>query len=115
MRFELDNLKIVEGLAPGALKDLPTPQGVFIGGSSGGISPIIRLAVDKNPWVRLVVNAITLETVGAVLDTFNELGIAGQDIVQVTVAEGKIVGGSHMMIGQNPIYILSGGGPGRGI
>ena len=65
MRFELDNLKIVEGLAPGALKDLPTPQGVFIGGSSGGISPIIRLAVDKNPWVRLVINAITLETVGA--------------------------------------------------
>lgn len=115
MRFELDNLKIVEGLAPGALKDLPTPQGVFIGGSSGGISPIIRLAVDKNPWVRLVVNAITLETVGAVLNTFNELGIAGLDVVQVAVAEGKIVGGNHMMIGRNPIYILSGGGPGRGI
>ena len=36
-KFALDNLTIVPGLAPEALKELPAPTHVFIGGSSGNL------------------------------------------------------------------------------
>ncbi len=110
MRFALPNLRVVKGIAPFALEHLPSPDAVFIGGSSGGLSPSVELAVQKNPAVRVVVNAITLETVGAALEVFNRLQLTGQEVVQVFAARSKTVGGSHMMTGQNPVYILSAGG-----
>lgn len=113
MKFGVPNLKIVQGMAPRALSDLPAPDAVFIGGSSGGISPVIDLALQKNPAARIVANAITLETVGAVLDCFNRLALEHQEVVQLSVAKSKTVGGNHMMMGQNPIYILSAGGERR--
>lgn len=113
MKFGVPNLKIVQGMAPRALSDLPAPDAVFIGGSSGGISPVIDLVLQKNPEARIVANAITLETVGAVLDCFNRLALEHQEVVQLSVAKSKTVGGNHMMMGQNPIYILSAGGERR--
>lgn len=110
IRFSLPNLQIIQGTAPDALSDLPAPDAVFIGGSSGGLSASVELAVQKNPAVRVVVNAITLETVGAALEAFNRLELTGQEIVQVFAARSKTVGSSHMMTGQNPVYILSAGG-----
>ena len=110
MKFGVPNLKIVQGMAPWALSDLPAPDVAFIGGSSGGISPVIDLILQKNPAARIVANAITLETVGAVLDCFNRLELEQQEVVQLSVAKSKTVGGNHMMMGQNPIYILSAGG-----
>jgi precorrin-6Y C5,15-methyltransferase (decarboxylating) len=71
------------------------------------------LVLQKNPEARIVANAITLETVGAVLDCFNRLALEHQEVVQLSVAKSKTVGGNHMMMGQNPIYILSAGGERR--
>jgi precorrin-6Y C5,15-methyltransferase (decarboxylating) len=110
LRFNLHNLNIIAGRAPAALRELPIPDAVFVGGSSGGISAILRDALERNPKVRLVVNAITLETVGATLDCFNEAALPNQEAVQLSVARAKLVGANHMMMGQNPIYILSAGG-----
>lgn len=53
VKFAADNLEIVEGLAPEALKDLPTPTHAFIGGSSGNLKEIVKLLLEKNPQVRL--------------------------------------------------------------
>ena len=41
-KFALDNLTIVPGLAPEALKELPAPTHVFIGGSSGSTAGGIK-------------------------------------------------------------------------
>lgn len=110
MRFGVKNLRIVEGRAPDALKNLPKPDAVFVGGCGGALTPSLLAALDKNPEVRIVINAITLETVGAALDCFNRLCLCDKDIVQVGVAKAKTVGGNHMMLAQNPIFILSAGG-----
>ena len=45
------------------LQDLPAPDSVFLGGSGGMVEEILQLALQKNPYVRVVINAITLETV----------------------------------------------------
>lgn len=34
-RFHLENVEVVEGVAPEALRDLPAPTHAFIGGSAG--------------------------------------------------------------------------------
>lgn len=112
-RFSAYNLHIVQGAAPAALAELPTPDAVFVGGSSGGLLQIVELALLKNPAVRVVVTAITLETVGAALECFAHFDLCNQDVVQLAVSRSKPAGGYHMMMGQNPVYILSGGGGGN--
>ena len=105
--FGADNLTIVEGLAPGAMEDLPVPTHAFIGGSSGNLDEIVGLLLQKNPHVRIVINAITLETVQEALDVMKKYPVKDTEIVSMSVARSKSVGNYHMMMGQNPVYIFS--------
>lgn len=112
-KFRADNLTVVEGLAPEALEELPPPTHAFIGGSSGNLQEIVELLLKKNPRIRLVINAITLETVAEVLEVLKKLELEDTDIVSVTAARSKELGRYHMMMGQNPVYIISASGGGR--
>lgn len=107
-QFKVRNIRIVEGKAPEALKGLPAPDRVFIGGSKGNLGEILELLVLKNPRVRVVVNAVTLETLAETITHFKRLGFTDMDIVQVFAARGTEVGNYHMMQGQNPVFIISG-------
>ena len=113
LKFAADNLEIVEGLAPEALKDLPAPTHAFIGGSSGNLKEIVKLLVEKNPQVRIVINCITLETVSEALETAKEFGFEENEIVQLSAARSKAIGRYHMMMGENPIYIITLQNPGK--
>ena len=113
VKFAADNLEIVEGLAPEALKDLPTPTHAFIGGSSGNLKEIVKLLLEKNPQVRIVINCITLETVSEALETAKEFGFEENEIVQLSAARSKAIGRYHMMMGENPIYIITLQNPGK--
>jgi 16S rRNA G966 N2-methylase RsmD len=64
-RFHLGNVTVIKGEAPKALAELPPPDTVFIGRSGGHIGEIISGVRAKNPQVRIVVTAITLETAAA--------------------------------------------------
>ena len=106
-KFSADNLEIVAGSAPDACRDLPAPSHVFIGGSSGQMREILRLLLEKNPRVRIVATAISLETVSELTACAKELAFAETEIVSVTAARGRKVGPYHMMTGQNPVYIFT--------
>lgn len=56
---------------------------------------------------RVVVNAITLETMKEVLEYLERREVADEEIVQLSVAKARCAGGYHMMNGQNPVYIVS--------
>ena len=43
------------------------------------------------------------------LNSLKNLGI-GEDIVQVSISKGKKISDLHMLIAQNPIFIISGCG-----
>ena len=105
-KFGTANLEIIPGRAPEALKELPAPTHAFIGGSSGSLKAILRTLLRKNPKVRMVVNCITLETVQEVMEAARDLDLTIEDIVSVTVARSKTVGDHHMMMGQNPVYVM---------
>lgn len=102
------NLRVIPGKAPEACRDLPPPDRAFIGGSGGDLPEILALLVEKNPQIRVVINAITLETMAEALHQFQVHGFADIDLVQIFAAHGKEVGKYHMMQGQNPVFILSG-------
>lgn len=106
-KFGVPNLHIVSGCAPEALRELPAPTHVFIGGSGGNLKEIIALLLEKNPAVRIVINCITLETVSETMEILKELNPKDVDICCVNVARSKTLAGYHMMMGQNPVYIVS--------
>ena len=104
------NVQIVEGAAPDALEALPAPDCVFVGGSGGAMRRILEIAKHKNPAVRVVVNAIALETLHETQTALAALGFADIEVTQLSAARGKAVGPYTMMTANNPVFILSGGG-----
>ena len=108
------NLRIVAGKAPEALEPLPAPDRVFIGGSGGNLTRIMQVALEKNPQVRFVVTAITLETIGTALQGFKELGLTNVEIVQANISRDRKAGPYHLMTAENPVYIMSAEGSGAG-
>jgi precorrin-6Y C5,15-methyltransferase (decarboxylating) len=106
-KFGVSNLTIVRGLAPEAMESLPAPTHAFIGGSGGNLKEIIQLLQQKNPNVRIVINCITLETVCETMDVLKELESEDVDICCANIAKSKSLAGYHMMMGQNPVYIIS--------
>lgn len=107
--FHIGNVTPILGDALEQFTALPPMDAVFIGGSNGEMDALIAAAVAKNPAVRIVVNAIALETVQQALAAFSAQGIE-PEIVQLSWAETRAVGRVHMLTAQNPIFILSGGG-----
>lgn len=105
--FGVSNLRIVSGSAPEAMESLPIPTHAFIGGSSGKLSKILDVLYQKNPGVRIVVNAISLETVAELTVFIKENQITDAEIVNLQVSRSKQVGSHHLMMANNPVYIVS--------
>lgn len=108
-RFGAKRIKIVQGEAPEAFLGLVRPTHAFIGGSSGAMGDIIDRLLEQNPRIRVVINIIALETLGAVMDVLKTRGIDAE-IVSVQVSRAKKAGAFHLMQGQNPVYVISFGG-----
>lgn len=100
-----EDIHIVEGEAPEAFEGLPAPTHAFIGGSGGKMKEIIGTLLNLNPAVRIVANAITLETVSEILACMKEYGFEDGELLQVQVSTVKQLGSYHMPIAQNPVYI----------
>ena len=101
------NLTVVSGTAPEALTGLPAPTHAFIGGSGGNLAEIVGVLLGKNPKVRIVINAIAMETVAEVMGLLKKQEFAVAEIVQVSVGKAREIGAYHMMMGQNPVYIFT--------
>ena len=106
-KFRTRNLVLVEGLAPAALSDLPAPDAVFIGGSKGSLAAIVDAVLDKNPDARICVSAIALETLSAAVAALTAKGRTVQ-VSQSAGSRAKAMGGLHLMMAQNPIYLITG-------
>jgi precorrin-6Y C5,15-methyltransferase (decarboxylating) len=101
------NLEVIHGEAPYALDDLPIPDKAFIGGSSGKMDGILDKLLTLNPNIRIVINAITLQTMTQAIEWFERHG-AETDITCVNIAKSRKTGGYDIMTAQNPIYIVRG-------
>lgn len=106
-KMQTDNLQVIEGTAPEALEELPPPTHVFVGGSAGNLREILDTVRAKNASVRIVVNAITLNTVSECMEYIKAHTEITAEIVQAQIARGKKIAGYEMMMGENPVYIIT--------
>lgn len=108
--LHLRNIELVKGEAPDVLADLPAPTHVFIGGSSGRLREItetLRSRIPGGSGIRVVINAVSLETIAEINDIIRETGVSDVCIEQVSVSRARAVGNHHLMTAENPVIIAS--------
>ena len=106
-KFGAWNLHIKGGEAPEALKGLPVPDKVFIGGSGGNLKEIVRAVHAANPKARVCISAIALETLHTAMTTLEELGYEAE-VVQISVSRARKAGELHLLMAQNPVFLITG-------
>jgi precorrin-6Y C5,15-methyltransferase (decarboxylating) len=106
-KFKLDNVEIIEGEAPGAFHGLPSPDRVFVGGTGGNMSEILEWLKRFNNGIRVVVNAVTIESVYEAVKSFEDKRYKNVEVVSISAARGRKVGSKHLMQAINPVYIIS--------
>lgn len=105
--FGLQNLEIVAGEALENIKEMPAPDCVFVGGSGGDLCEMLDVIYAKNSACRIVINAITVETLAQVAAYYKEHPDYALEIVNVFVARGKHLGNYNLMMAQNPVYVMT--------
>ncbi|KAA3600522.1 MAG: precorrin-6y C5,15-methyltransferase (decarboxylating) subunit CbiE [Candidatus Scalindua sp. AMX11] len=107
IRHKVDNIDIVEGLAPVAIMDWPAPDAVFIGGSKGNMREILDVSLEKlTPYGRCVVTAIAVETVQETYQYFKDCGWDTEMIV-VNIARSVPLAQYHRYEALSPIHIFT--------
>lgn len=106
-KFGVPHVTVVHGRAPEGLERLPDPDAVFVGGSGGGLGDILAIAAARlRPRGRIVVNAITLDTLHETVSTFRRLGLEHEAIL-VSIARSKPLLGLMSFEALNPVYIVN--------
>lgn len=105
IKFHCDNICIINGNASEKVCDLPVPDCVFIGGSGGELEEIIQAAYAKNNAVKIVLTAVTLETLEIAVRVFDMMGFI-PEITQVAITRTRRVGGHTMLSAENPVFVI---------
>lgn len=106
-KFDLENVTVIEAKAPERLQDLPKATHAFIGGSGGNLKEILSVLYEMNPNMRVVINAISMETICEIKEILMLYRIKNEEIVQMQVSRAKEAGKYHIMQAENPVWICS--------
>ncbi|MBI4653861.1 MAG: precorrin-6y C5,15-methyltransferase (decarboxylating) subunit CbiE [Nitrospirae bacterium] len=107
IRHNTSNIEIIKGNAPEILSNLPEPDRVFIGGSSGRIKEIIEFVSNKISSGVIVINATTIETLNGAIQHLenNEFNVG---VSEISVSRVKTMGGKRHMNALNTIFVITG-------
>ena len=105
--FGLTNLDVIAGEALENIKTMPAPDCVFVGGSGGDLCEMLDVIYAKNSKCRIVINAITVETLAQVAAYYKKHPDYSLEIVNVFVARSKKLGSYNLMMAQNPVYVMT--------
>ena len=107
VKHGLQNITVIEGTAPEGLVGLPAATHAFIGGSGSRMKEILQTLYRVNPWMRIVISAVSLETICEIREVLRVFPVKGEEIVQLQVSRAREVGNYHLMQAENPIWICS--------
>lgn len=105
--FGIENLEVIAGEALENIKNMPAPDCVFVGGSGGDLCEMLDIIYSKNSDCRVVINAITIETLAEVADYYKKHQDYSLEIVNVCVARSRKLGSYNLMMAQNPVYVMT--------
>lgn len=107
VHFHMDNIQIIEAPAPEGLEELPVPTHAFIGGSGGRLLDILQVLYRKNPHMRIVINAISMETIAELKEVLDTFPVEEEEILQMQVSRVKKLLSYHLPQAENPVWICS--------
>ncbi len=105
-KFMIRNMEVIRAKAPDGLP-AQMPTHAFIGGSGGNLRQILEALLMRNPKIRIVINAITLETVSELIALLTELPLTDIDITQVAISKAREAGRFHLMQALNPVFVIA--------
>lgn len=106
--FQVENLEVVSGRAPGALAGLAPAQRIVIGGTGGAMREILLACGELLvPGGILVVNCILLQSLVSCLETLSSLDFSSPELVSLAVSRGERLAGQTMLKPLNPVFILA--------
>lgn len=106
-KFALDNIHIVAQDAPNGLETLPVPTHAFIGGSGGKMKEILQNLYQKNPAMRIVINAVSMETIAEMVEILQCFPMKEKEMVQIQVSRTRQAGAYHLMQAENPVWVCA--------
>ena len=107
-KFQISNVSVILGNAIQKINELPIADAIFIGGTGGETSDIVKLCEAKlKQGGRIVIGTILIETLYSVLNTIEKLKFSSIDITQVTISKSKKTSTGTMFLARNPITIIS--------
>ena len=106
-KFGLSNIELIQGTAPEAMEGLDPPTHAFIGGSSGELREILNALNDAGSGVRVVINAVSLETMAEIHDVLKDFAINDLSVEQISVSRSRELGSYHLMTAENPVMIAA--------
>lgn len=107
-KFEISNVNVILGNALEKIPNLPPADAIFIGGTGGETSDILKLCeANLKQGGRIVIGTILIETLYAVLSTIDKLKFSSIDITQVTIGKNRKTSTGTMMLARNPVTIIS--------
>lgn len=105
-RFGISNLQLILGAAPDVFGELPPVDVCIIGGSNGRLSEILN-TVPLIEGGRIVITAVTIETVAQGLKLLTDYNYQDIDTISIQAVRWKAVQTLHMAQALNPIFIIS--------
>jgi cobalt-precorrin-6B (C15)-methyltransferase len=107
-KFQITNVSVILGNAMQKINELPTADAIFIGGTGGETSEIVKLCESKlKQGGRIVIGTILVETLYSVLNVIEKLKFSSIDIIQVTISKSKKTSTGTMFLARNPVTIIS--------
>ncbi|MDP6969592.1 MAG: precorrin-6y C5,15-methyltransferase (decarboxylating) subunit CbiE [Gammaproteobacteria bacterium] len=101
------NLYAVQQTAPQGLSDLPSPDKVFVGGSSGALNAIMLAAWQAlRPGGRLLASAVTEQSKATLLQFGNQVGCDIAELLQVSVSRADKLAGHDLLRPNLPITLI---------
>lgn len=107
-KYQVANLEVICGQAPGCLKGLPSPQRVFVGGGGRGLAEILKEVMRRlGPEGWVVLTATLLQTLKMAQEVLGQAGWE-VEVIQLQVSRSHPLGEGIFFQALNPVWIITG-------
>ncbi len=105
--FGQENITLIQGEAPESFPVDIIPDAVFIGGSAGRLEDILGNLKKMGKSIRVVITAISLETMSEIERLSKDSGIRNLQIRQLSESRAETIGNYHLMKAENSVMIAA--------
>ncbi len=99
-------VQVIEDEAPEALRDLPDPDAVFVGGTGKSFEEVVKIAAVRARRC-VVLTLVTLERVVPAGEILEDCGLE-VEITLLQASRMKGVGSLHRLAAETPVFVISG-------